>query len=315
MVSIIIPAYNIASYIIECLESIRVQTYDDFEVILIDDGSTDETYEACKNFIEKTGLGNKYKLIRKNNRGVVAARLKGLSLACGDWIMFVDGDDTLEPEALKILTSHVSKDINVVIGTFNYYINGEKHFSKNKSLGLYNADEYINLILSGKIYVAPWAKLYRKSLLKPEMLELPRNIKNKEDFIMNMRIACSQKGKILFIDNAIYNYRYGRPGSALTKYITQIDLQYELTIKNYVIEALKRYGVYNEHREYVSYYYFDSLWYWRHSYKNLTFDKCNELLAMLNLSMTKDKTIKSLVKFIIIKYLLTKEKLSAKSKC
>ncbi len=314
MVSIIVPAYNIAPYIVECLESIKLQTYKDFEVILIDDGSTDNTYQACESFIEKNGLNNKFRLIRKDNGGVVAARIEALKLACGDWVMFVDGDDTLEAEALNTLTGHITDEINIIIGTFNYYINGEKHFSPNKSLGLYDAHEYINLILYGKIYVAPWAKLYRKSLLKPEMLELPRNIKNKEDFIMNMRIACSQKGKVLFIDNAIYNYRYGRPGSALTKYITQIDLQYELTIKKYVIEALKRYGVYNEHRKYVSYYYFDSLWYWRHAYKNLTFDKCNELLAMLKFSMTKDKTIKSLVKFIIIKYLLTKEKLSAKSK-
>lgn len=312
MISIIIPAYNIASYIVECLESIRVQTYNDFEVILIDDGSTDETYEVCKNFIEKEGLGNKYKLIRKNNEGVVAARLKGLSLACGDWVMFVDGDDTLEPEALKILTGYVPKDINIVIGTFNYYINGEKHFSKNKSLGLYNADEYINLILSGKIYVAPWAKLYRKSLLNSEMINLPRKIKNKEDFIMNMRIACSQKGKILFIDDAVYNYRYGRPDSALTKYITNLDLQYELIIKNYVIDALKRYGVYDKHKNYVSYYYFDSLWYWKKNYKNLTNEEYDELIEMLKDSKPKEKTIKSLVKFIVIKFLLKRRKLSLK---
>ena len=95
MVSIIVPAYNIAPYIVECLESIKLQTYKDFEVILIDDGSTDNTYQVCESFIEKNGLNNMFRLIRKDNGGVVAARLEALKLACGDWVMFVDGDDTL----------------------------------------------------------------------------------------------------------------------------------------------------------------------------------------------------------------------------
>lgn len=310
MISIIIPIYNIATYIKECLESIYNQTYKDFEVILIDDGSTDNTYEVCNNFINKNNLYNKFKLFKKNNAGVVAARLDGLKFSSGDWIMFVDGDDTLEPTALETLTKHITKDVNIIIGTFNYYINGKKKFANNKSLDKFNADEYIDLLLLGKVYVAPWAKLYRKKILTSEMLELPSYIKNKEDFIMNMRIACSQRGYIYFINDAVYNYRYRREKSALTLY--KINLQYELKIKNYIIEALKKYNVYNIHKKYISYYYFDTLWCWKNTYKNLTIYECNELLTMLNESMIKKKTVKSFLKFIIIKIILIKESLIAK---
>lgn len=315
MISIIIPVYNIASYIQECLESIYNQTYEDFEAILIDDGSTDNTYSVCKDFIINHNTKScKFKLFRKNNAGVAAARLDGLKFSSGDWIMFVDGDDTLEPRAVETLARHITNSTNIIIGTFNYYINCEKKFVNNKSLGKYNADEYIDLLLLGKVYVAPWAKLYRKNILSDEMLELPNSVKNKEDFIMNMRIACSQKGDIYFINEAIYNYRFGRNDSALTIYKSNINLQYELKIKNYIIEALKKYNKFNRHEACISYYYFNLLWYLKGTFRNLTIEECYELLKMLRKSRIKDRTIKSLLKFAIIKFILVKENLLIKYK-
>lgn len=312
MISIIIPAYNISLYIQECLESICNQTYNDYEVILIDDGSTDDTYRICRDFINKNNLIPKFKLIKKSNEGVVKARLDGLNISNGDWIMFVDGDDTLEPTAIETLSKYITKDINIVIGTFNYYIGNNKKFANNKSLGKYNADEYIDLLLLGRVYVAPWGKLYRRTLLTNEMLDLPRNIKNKEDYIMNMRIACSQKGSVLFVNDAVYNYRYGRANSALTLYKSNISLQYELKIMNYIIESLKRYNLYDTHKKYISYYYFDILWYCKQAFKELTIDECDELFKILDKSRIKNKTLKSLIKYVVIYLLLTKERLFAK---
>lgn len=312
MVSIIIPVYNIDKYIVECLESIYCQTYKDFEVIIIDDGSTDKTYQYCSDYIANKFLYRNFKIIKKTNGGVVSARIEGLSYACGDWIMFVDGDDTLEPKSLEILTNYITTDLNIIIGTFNYYISGKKRSVNNLSLGKYSAEEYIDLILLGKVYVAPWAKLYRRALLIKQMLELPRSIKNKEDLIMNMRVACSQKGNILFINDVIYNYRYGRVDSALTKYLLKMNLKYELKIKDYVVGALKENSLYNTHKKYISYYYFNLLWYLKSTYHGLRIDEYNELLEMLKKSKIKSWTLKSLVKFIIINILLIKEKLLIK---
>ena len=303
-ISIIVPLYNVEQYLSCCIDSILVQSFMDFELLLIDDGSTDKSGIICNEYAK---TDKRIKVFHKKNGGVTSARILGLEHASGDWIMFVDGDDTLESGAVETLNRYITKDINIIIGTFNYYINGEKKFTNNKSFGKYNADEYIDLLLLGKVYVAPWAKLYRKKILTNEMIELPNSIKNKEDFIMNMRIACSQRGNVYFVNEAIYNYRYGRNDSALTKYKSNINLQYELKIKNYIIEALKKYNMYKAHEKYISYYYFNILWYLKDTYKNLTINECHELLKMLNESRVKKKTIKSLFEFILVKLILIKE--------
>ena len=102
-VSIVIPVYNAEKYILRCMESIENQTFKDFEVIAVDDGSSDSSLKILEKFSEKTTF---LKLLRQKNMGAAKARNTGIKNAAGDFICFVDSDDWLEPEYLEILVKN-----------------------------------------------------------------------------------------------------------------------------------------------------------------------------------------------------------------
>lgn len=106
MISIIIPVYNVEDYLNECLDSIVNQSYNDCEIIIIDDGSTDGSLFICKEYEKKD---TRIKVLHKENGGVSSARNLGLDIAKGDWIWFVDADDWIKPDALSILDYYINK--------------------------------------------------------------------------------------------------------------------------------------------------------------------------------------------------------------
>ena len=94
MISVIMPVYNVEDYVAEAIESVRQQSYGEWELLLIDDGSTDESSKICKAYAEKE---EKIRYIRKENGGVSSARNRGLQETAGEWIYFMDADDWLDP--------------------------------------------------------------------------------------------------------------------------------------------------------------------------------------------------------------------------
>lgn len=102
--SLIIPVYNVAPYITECLQSIRTQNYDDWEAIIVDDGSTDGSGEICDKFVLED---NRFRIFHKSNEGVSSARNLGIDNSLGEWIWFIDGDDYIQPNALECLSKKI----------------------------------------------------------------------------------------------------------------------------------------------------------------------------------------------------------------
>ncbi|MBQ7815737.1 MAG: glycosyltransferase, partial [Oscillospiraceae bacterium] len=100
MISVIVPVYNTEKFLDKCIESISKQTFDDFEIILVDDGSTDKSGQICDTWAHKD---NRVKVIHKQNAGVSAARNNGIAAAKGEYIAFVDSDDTVSPDYLRLL--------------------------------------------------------------------------------------------------------------------------------------------------------------------------------------------------------------------
>lgn len=169
MISIIVPIYNIEAYIEKCIRSILNQTYSDFELLLINDGSTDSSYEICKK-LEKQDL--RIKVFTQKNSGVSATRNRGLELASGDYITFVDGDDWIAPHYLETLLNNMKEDTDLVICEFdevdldgnltpqpyNYKIKQSGEISNFQAIyGCYHAHTYARIVC---------AKLYRKELWK-----------------------------------------------------------------------------------------------------------------------------------------------------
>ena len=116
LISIVVPIYNLETYILNCLESIRVQTYSNIEVLLIDDGSSDESGALCDEFVKND---SRFRVIHQKNRGLSEARNIGLRIYKGDYLLFVDGDDYLHPRMIEFLYKAINEgDFSFSMGLY-----------------------------------------------------------------------------------------------------------------------------------------------------------------------------------------------------
>lgn len=123
LISIIVPIYNVENYLQECLESILKQTYKNFEVLLVDDGSTDNSANICKLYVEKD---KRFKYFFKENGGLSSARNFGISNSKGEFLSFVDSDDIISNDFLETLYNNmINNEVKLsIVGYCNYYNNG-----------------------------------------------------------------------------------------------------------------------------------------------------------------------------------------------
>lgn len=219
-ISIIIPAYNIAPYIGRCLESVLRQTFQEIEVIIVDDGSTDDTASKIKVYESKD---RRIKLIQQENQGVTSARLTGIRNATGDYIGFVDGDDIIDPDMYEHLLNNAIKyhaDIShcgyqmVFPNRVDYYYNTKRLVEQDNITGLRDllAGSFIEPGLCNKLF---HHKLFSK-LLNNRLMDL--KIKNNEDLLMNFFLFKESKLAI-YEDWCPYHYMV-RKNSASSASIT-----------------------------------------------------------------------------------------------
>lgn len=210
MISIIVPTYNDEKNIIECLDSILSQSYKNFEVIVVIDGSTDKTLDIVNSYINK--IPN-LKIIQQNNSGSGVARNNGLSKAMGEYIMFVDADDILFHDSLQIMIdSLVDKDIDLLIGSSVIFedINGKKYNYDNIFSNKFITDshciqkECINMFIDGRGH-GPWAKLYKKDIITKYKVKFP-DLRRSQDIIFN-NIYYRYIRNLKIIDDPVYKYR------------------------------------------------------------------------------------------------------------
>ena len=198
LIGIIVPVYKVEIYIAECIESILAQTYTNFRLILIDDGSPDNAGKICDEYAKKD---SRITVIHQENAGVTHARARGVEEAedC-EFITFVDGDDTIIRNAIEILVSKVSSKYDIVITHFKGYT-----YPQKESISI---NEYRHFIISGDtLSCGPCSKLYRKSLFNNFCFDIPSKIIYGEDLIMNIRIAFRTQKEIAITPVIIYNYR------------------------------------------------------------------------------------------------------------
>lgn len=211
-VSIIVPVYNLEQYIDRCIKSILSQTYSNFELLLINDGSTDNSPSICDKYAKSD---DRIVVIHQENQGVSVTRNKGIMEATGEWITFVDGDDWIEKDSLeKIIRSYPANVADVIyarsfanIGSSaleRYHFNPD--FTKSIQSGIYTAIDLS--YLRGSVC----GGLYRKNLLIEKNIFFPLNIKNGEDTIYSSLVLI-YADKVGFADVHFYNV-FEREGSA-----------------------------------------------------------------------------------------------------
>lgn len=208
MISVIVPAFNVETAIIRTLDSILAQTYPEIEVIVVDDGSVDETGRVIDNYALQH---KRVTAIHTENQGVTAARLTGVSQASGEWIGFVDGDDEIEPDMYKMLLknaeqygadiSHCGYQMIFADGRISYFHNTGCLVQQDRTTGLKD-------LLDGTM-VEPGLcnKLFRKTLFQSLLHTsvMDRSIKINEDLLMNY-ILFSNANMSVFQDVCKYHY-------------------------------------------------------------------------------------------------------------
>ena len=205
LIGVIVPVYKVEKYIAECIESILAQTYTNFRLILVDDGTPDNAGKICDEYAKKD---SRITVIHQENAGVTRARARGVEEAedC-EWITFVDGDDTLPIDALTRLMAQVNSEADIILGYRTEINNGiERAVLNNIGSGRYNSIDYINAMLIDDCAIGPWAKIIKRKLFSKETLNIPREVVQFEDIYMNIALACNANS--IYIDNNTHTYRH-----------------------------------------------------------------------------------------------------------
>lgn len=211
LVSVIVPVHNSSSYLQRCVDSILSQSHKDIEIILVDDGSTDNSGEICDGYAE---TDNRVRVLHTENHGVSSARNTGINSSTGNFIFFVDSDDFIETYAIHSLVKGFNQShADIVVGAFNKVKNGKiisevRDFTVNEQLTKKGIIEYTLSYLRNprrhQLLMSSWAKLFRSSIIKNNNVRYNTELRTSEDVAFNFDYLKNAQ-TAYFINDVIYN--------------------------------------------------------------------------------------------------------------
>ena len=255
LISIIVPVYNVEKFLPTCIESIISQTFTDFELIIVNDGSTDSSGLICDLFAKRD---SRILVIHQENKGLVGARKSGISVASCKYVLYIDGDDYVEPNFCDLLLKETYNfDADIVIG--GYIINYRGRIKKVENVfpvGRYENDDifkiwdkmiYTGNYFSHGISTYSWGKLFKREILLPIQMSIPSDITIGEDAAcVYPYIALSKK---IVITN-FSNYHYVQHQSSMLKNFSDLDSEIQ-KISNLFVYML---NVFKTHILFKSFY-------------------------------------------------------------
>ena len=242
LISIIVPAYNVENKINRCIDSLINQTYENIEIIIINDGSTDNTEKNCEKYKEN----KKVKYFYINNSGVSEARNFGIKNSTGKYIIFVDSDDYAEYELVERLYKNITNSDLVIcsknVVTENQIIREkinltEKILKKEDVLTLYKA----------KILNPPYCKLYKSNIIKSNNIKFDKNISIGEDLLFNIEYIKNINKNIVILNENLYNYEKIQGNSLSQKYYKNM-----LEIKSKIVKKMRE-NIYVKNEEKIDF--------------------------------------------------------------
>ncbi len=202
MVSIIIPVYNLETLIKRSVDSVKAQTISDWELIMVNDGSGDSSGKVCEAI---ANTDERIHVLHGKNAGAGVARKLGIAKAKGEWVLMLDGDDSLPPTALEQYLSRATDDVDIVVGSVNRVTKeGGYPYLMEQSRTLTGRD-YIKALLNNETSVGPWAKLMRRSLFQNGQWIPHRRITHFEDLLMLVSIAGEARKVVIDNDLKVYD--------------------------------------------------------------------------------------------------------------
>lgn len=205
LVTVIMPVYNAEKYLPRSLAGVVNQTYGNLEIILIDDGSMDRSYEICERFARKDP---RIILLRQENAGVSAARNRGLSQAEGDYITFVDADDFLPEKAVELLVGAAQCGGDLIVGSHEEIRWGRSRAVIREPAVYAAASGRIDISQCDGLIRLPWAHLYRRRIIQEKHIRFDTRLPLGEDTVFNLNY-CQHAKKVTAIPDIVYRYRLG----------------------------------------------------------------------------------------------------------
>lgn len=202
LISIIVPVYNVEKHIKRCVDSLLSQTYQNIEILIINDGSTDNTSQVLSTFSNK----EKIRIFHHENKGVSFSRNFGIKHSKGGYICFVDGDDYVSPQYCETLYKNlIENDADISICQFTKIVDNKSQTKKSSSeTKIYSQIEALSLIFEDKeLQSHPWGKLFKKEIIS--RFSFPTDRKAYEDYVTIFRII-EQSNKIVVCNEALYYY-------------------------------------------------------------------------------------------------------------
>ena len=217
MISIVVPVYNVGQYVAQCVESLTRQTYGNIEIILIDDGSTDNSGDICDSFKNDCRV----RVFHTENKGLSAARNRGIDSARGEWIGFVDSDDRVEPGMFGTMLECAEKtDAQIVVCDFDReYVSGTRPSGMPEKRTELNGPDQIASSFTELLGVYAWNKLFRSSFFK-DGFRFPEG-RLFEDYYLSSEII-KNGGKVVKIPDRLYHYRQ-RASSIVHKHTPDVE--------------------------------------------------------------------------------------------
>ena len=215
-ISIIVAIYNVDKYIEKCIESIQKQSLKDIQIILVDDGSTDNSLKICRKFAEKD---TRIEILHQENKGLVAARKSGLAAARGTYVGYVDGDDFAESDMYEKMYQMIEKEgADILAVGYQRDFNGKLNTVTNEiPSGVYQGNQldqiYSNMLFSGNYFTSGiipsvWSKLFKRELLEENQTKVDDAIRMGEDAACTYPAFLGAKKIVIDNSNCSYHYRY-----------------------------------------------------------------------------------------------------------
>ena len=250
-ISVIVPVYNAEKYLPRCIDSVLIQTFTEFELLLINDGSKDRSGQICNEYAEKD---KRIRVFNKSNEGVCSARKLGFDKSYGEWIVFVDSDDELKKDALKsMMELHKEKEFDLLVTSKSLINPNNEKYLYNKISGYLSTGKYVCSALKGNIFIGPHGRMTKRDLfIKSNAFDIPKDIVINEDLIMNLKLGIVAN-KIL-ISNNINTYKYYNNPNIASKNIK--DLIYWDKVFNIIDNILTKNNLYKYKEVKKAYYSF-----------------------------------------------------------
>lgn len=243
-ISVIIPVYNVRDYLKDCIDSILQQSFRDFEIILVDDGSTDGSSELCDK-LEKTNPC--IRVIHKQNGGPSSARNFGINEAKGDFIAFVDADDELYEDAYETIINGIAqKGVDYVFSGMTWMDGDKKIINTSERLveKLFDKQQildYFRRPLYSRIIPGAVLGFFKKSILDKHQIRFREDIYSKEDFLFNTEYVLAMSGKTFLTTHPTYKYMLrgnGASSSMPNTYNDRFPTGFDATVR--ILQLMKK---------------------------------------------------------------------------